>query len=30
VWTEAAREGGQVFGLAVPTRAVVNDGITTP
>jgi two-component system, OmpR family, phosphate regulon sensor histidine kinase PhoR len=30
VWTEAAREGGQVFGLAIPTRAPVNDTITTP
>src|SRR5262252_382788 len=30
VWTEAAREGGQVFGLAIPTRIVVNDTITKP
>jgi two-component system phosphate regulon sensor histidine kinase PhoR len=30
VWTEAAREGGQVFGLAIPTRIVVNDAITAP
>jgi len=30
VWTEAAREGGQVFGLAIPTRIPINDTITTP
>jgi two-component system phosphate regulon sensor histidine kinase PhoR len=30
VWTEAAREGGQVFGLAIPTRVVINDAITSP
>jgi two-component system phosphate regulon sensor histidine kinase PhoR len=29
VWTEAAREGGQVFGLAIPTRLPINDTITT-
>jgi signal transduction histidine kinase len=30
VWTEAAREGGQVFGLAIPTRIAINDTITPP
>jgi two-component system, OmpR family, phosphate regulon sensor histidine kinase PhoR len=30
VWTEAAREGGQVFGLAIPMPIVVNDTITPP
>jgi len=29
VWTEAAREGGQIFGLAIPTRIAINDTITT-
>ena len=28
VWTEAARDGGQVFGLAIPCPIAVNDGIT--
>ena len=30
VWTEAAREGGQVFGLAIPAQVPINDAITTP
>jgi two-component system phosphate regulon sensor histidine kinase PhoR len=30
VWTEAAREGGQVFGLAIPMPIAVNDAITHP
>ena len=30
VWTEAAREGGQVFGLAIPMPIAVNDAITPP
>ncbi len=30
VWTEAAREGGQVFGLAIPMPIAVNDTITPP
>jgi two-component system, OmpR family, phosphate regulon sensor histidine kinase PhoR len=30
VWTEAAREGGQVFGLAIPVPIAVNDAITPP
>jgi len=30
VWTEAAREGGQVFGLALPTNVAVNDTVTSP
>jgi signal transduction histidine kinase len=29
VWTEAAREGGQVFGLAIPMPIAVNDTITS-
>jgi two-component system phosphate regulon sensor histidine kinase PhoR len=28
VWTEAAREGGQVFGLAIPMPITVNEQIT--
>ena len=28
VWTEAAREGGQVFGLAIPMPITVNDQLT--
>ncbi|HXM58030.1 MAG TPA: ATP-binding protein, partial [Candidatus Dormibacteraeota bacterium] len=28
VWTEAAREGGQVFGLSIPMPIAVNDAIT--
>jgi two-component system phosphate regulon sensor histidine kinase PhoR len=30
VWTEAARDRGQVFGLAIPIPIVVNDPITNP
>jgi two-component system phosphate regulon sensor histidine kinase PhoR len=30
VWTEAARDGGQVFGLAIPVPIVVNGGIISP
>ena len=29
VWTEAAREGGQVFGLAIPMPIVVNEQLTS-
>jgi two-component system phosphate regulon sensor histidine kinase PhoR len=29
VWTEAARDGGQVFGLAIPMPIAVNDTITS-
>ncbi len=29
VWTEAAREGGQVFGVAIPLPIVINDPLTT-
>jgi two-component system phosphate regulon sensor histidine kinase PhoR len=28
VWTEAARDGGQIFGLAIPTQIAINDSIT--
>ncbi len=28
VWTQAARDGGQVFGLAIPMPVIVNDGVT--
>ena len=28
VWTEAAREGGQVFGLAIPIPIAINEDIT--
>lgn len=30
VWTEAARDGGQVFGLAIPMPISVNEDITGP
>jgi two-component system phosphate regulon sensor histidine kinase PhoR len=29
VWTEAARDGGQVFGMAIPVPIVVNDNLTS-
>jgi signal transduction histidine kinase len=28
VWTEAARDGGQVFGIAIPMPIVINEPIT--
>ena len=29
VWTKAARDGGQVFGLAIPMPITVNEGLTS-